>query len=230
LGLYLSQHPLQVFELYLSEKTLPIKELRPEHDGKSVAIGGAIGDVREIVTKNGKKMAFVKLEDLFGEIEVVVFPGPYQETSGIWERDKVVLVRGKVSSRGRDGSPSDELKVLVDDAREITVEQATGYQETGKKVKAPKPGVKKVAAAVAPTTAKTAPPKVYIRLENSSDQAKLISLKETIDANHGDTEVVLVLGATTSRQVIKLPGGVNRGSDAIVRLAELVGADNLKVK
>ncbi len=34
-------------------------------------------------------MAFVKLEDRFGEIEAILFPYSYQQTVGLWERDKV---------------------------------------------------------------------------------------------------------------------------------------------
>ncbi|MDB5165106.1 MAG: dnaE, partial [Candidatus Saccharibacteria bacterium] len=132
LGLYLSQHPLELFETILAEQTVPLNTIKPEHDGKSVNVGGAITDVREITTKNGQKMAFVKLEDRFGEVEVILFPGSYQRTVGLWERDRVVLIRGKVNTKGRDGLQSDEVKIMVDDAREITVQQASAYEPTGR--------------------------------------------------------------------------------------------------
>ena len=51
-------------------------------------------------------MAFVKIEDQTGEMEIILFPNALQQTIGIWERDRVVLVRGRVSTRGRDGQPS----------------------------------------------------------------------------------------------------------------------------
>ena len=234
LGLYLSQHPLSLFETFLAEKTVPIKELTGAHDGKPVTIGGAIADVREITTKNGQKMAFIKLEDLTGEIEVILFPSAYQQTVGLWERDRVVLIHGKVNGKDRDGRPSDEAKVMVDDAREITAAQAQAYQETGRKARVPK--VSKVAvkkAAMVGPGAKavaevTDPSKLYIRLENSSDTDKLMNLKQVIDSNRGGTEVILVLGA--SKQAIKLPGGFNHQSDDFGKLRELVGSDNLVLK
>jgi DNA polymerase-3 subunit alpha len=229
LGLYLSQHPLELFEKFLNEQTVPLNTLTPEHDGKSVNVGGAITDVREITTKNGQRMAFVKLEDRFGEIEIVLFPNSFQQTLGLWERDRIVLVRGKVSTRDRNGNGGSEVKVMVDDAREITAEQAANYQETGKKVKPPKAKARKGAAApVSPL--KTAEERLYIRLHNTDDERTLLILKETIDLHKGSTEVVLVLGEASAKQAIKLPGGIDAAGDGLVKLRELVGTDNLVIK
>jgi DNA polymerase-3 subunit alpha len=152
LGLYLSQHPLELFETILSEQTIPLNSIKPEHDGKAVSVGGAITEVREITTKNGQKMAFVKIEDQFGEVEAILFPNSYQQTLGLWERDRVVLIRGKVNSRDKNGQDSGEVKIMVDDGREITSQQAAAYQATGKKRKTPKPNLKAVKMAPAPAT------------------------------------------------------------------------------
>lgn len=230
LGLYLSQHPLELFETILSEQTVPLNMITPEHDGKSVSIGGAITDVREITTKNGQKMAFVKIEDRFGEMEIVLFPNSFQQTLGLWERDRVVLVRGKVSTRDRNGNGSEEVKIMADDAREITSQQASGYQETGKKIKTPKArAAAKTKKTVEPEAAAAKPlnGRLYIRLLNTSDEETLLSLKETIDHHQGQTEVVLVLGEAAAKQAIKLPGGIDAGSDGLAKLRELVGNENL---
>ncbi|HEX7368391.1 MAG TPA: DNA polymerase III subunit alpha [Candidatus Saccharimonadales bacterium] len=238
LGLYLSKHPLELFEAFLDEQTVALNSLKPEHDGRSVSVGGAVLDKREITTKNGQKMAFVKIEDRFGEVEVILFSNTYQQTIDIWDRDTVVLVRGKVSAKGRDGTMGSEVKVLADDAREVTAAQAEAYQATGRKQKpltpvkksqshpaagsAAGPGAKAVAATG------TAPQRVYIRIQDSQDQATLISLKQTLDAFRGTTDVVLVLGEASSKQVVKLPTGIDKESGAIPALRDLVGADNLK--
>jgi DNA polymerase-3 subunit alpha len=233
LGLYLSQHPLSMYEKYLAEQTVPIIELKPHHDGKGVTIGGSILDVREIVTKNGQKMAFVKLEDQHGELELILFPNAYQQTLGLWERDRIILVRGKVSAKDREGNIGEEIKVMVDDAREITAEQAQNYKETGKKVKAPAMGKKAVSTAgrksVSAATA-TAQKRVYVRLADSTNQALLLSLKQAIDEFQGDTEVVLVLGGADSKQIIKLPAKIKVGEPSIAKLRELAGATNIKIQ
>jgi len=249
LGLYLSQHPLAMFETFLIEQTMPMNAFKPEHEGRSVVIGGAINDVREITTKNGSKMAFVKLEDKFAELELILFPGAFQQTAGLWERDRVILARGKISAKDREGNIGEEIKIMVDDAREITAEQATNYQKTGKKMRPPgnrksaaeavtatKPKTfdekKKEAAqkkAVANHTALPVQERLYIRLHDSKNQELLMALKQSIDEAKGNTEVVLVLGPSESKQIIKLPVGINRDHSVIAKLESLVGADNVKI-
>lgn len=234
LGLYLSQHPLAMYQTYLAEQTVPITELKPEHDGKGVTIGGAITDIREIMTKNGQKMAFVKLEDHFGELELILFPNAYQQTTGLWQRDRVVFVRGKVSAKDREGNMGEEVKIMVDDAREITAEQAQAYQETGKKLKPP--GAKKAGSASASrpksvgSATAAAPARVYVRLADGANQALLLSLKQAIDQCPGDTEVVLVLGPPDSKQIIKLPMRMTSDDAALTKLRDLAGASNIKLQ
>jgi DNA polymerase-3 subunit alpha len=231
LGLYLSQHPLELFEKFLDEQTIALNTLKPEHDGKAVTIGGAIVDVREITTKNGMKMAFVKLEDRYGEVEVILFPNSFQQTLGLWERDRVVLVRGKVSSKDRDGKPGQEVKIMVDDAREVTTEQATAYQTTGKKKKTPAPS-KKTGSKPTKKIDEDKPladPRLYIRLKTSENENVLRSLKQTLDGNKGGTEVVLVLGEAEQKQAVKLPDRVDSNDAVLAGLRELVGAENVKL-
>lgn len=236
LGLYLSQHPLELYETFLSEHATPLNKLKPEHDGRAVNIGGSILDVREITTKNGQKMAFIRIEDQFEGIEIILFPSSYQRTAGLWERDKVVLIRGKVSAKDRDGNLGNEVKVMVDDAREVTPEQAATYQATGKKIKTPKASVKVASNPNNPASNDTisrtvAPPeRMYIRLPNTDNQEMLMTLKQTIDKYAGSTDVVLVLGDEAKKQIIKLPSGVNNTPEALVEFSELVGATNIKLQ
>jgi len=230
LGLYLSQHPLQSYETFLQEQTVPLSELKQEHDGRSVTVGGAINEFREILTKNGQKMAFVKIGDLAGETELILFPSIYQQTTGIWERDRIVLVRGKINAKDREGNLTSDIKILVDDAREVTYEQAAAYQARGKKPAVPKPKKPAVAQARAePAPTKFVEPKLYIRLAKSDNQDMLISLKEAIDAHKGSTEVVLVLGEHSQKQIIKLPMRMSAHQESLSLLGGLVGKENVKL-
>jgi DNA polymerase-3 subunit alpha len=231
LGLYLSEHPLKAYEIYLTELTMPLKELKPEMDNKTGVVGGTITAVREITTKNGQKMAFVKLADLTGEIELILFPNAYQQTTGIWERDRVVLVRGKINGRDRQtGSVLSDIKILVDEAREITEEQATTYQETGKKQKLP--SIKNAPASASKPSASISGTyqKLYIRLEQTSDHPKLLALKQVIDTNNGDTAVVLVLGPASRKQVIQLPNKTLPSDTVLSQIRELVGESAVVLK
>lgn len=229
LGLYLSQQPFEAFSAFLAEQTTPLNVLKPEHDGRAVVIGGSVADAREITTKNGQKMAFVRIEDEYGEIEAVLFPSAYQQTVGLWERDRVVLIRGKLSSKGKDGEKSDEIKLLVDDAREVTHEQAAAYQSTGRKARVPKPA-KQTKKPVGDTDApgvKLA--RLYIRIQDSADTGMLTELKTIVDRTIGEYEVVLVLGPDTQKQAVKLPVKVEVSDDILADLRQLVGEDNVKL-
>lgn len=232
LGLYLSEHPLKAFETYLAELTMPINGLKPEMDGKNVTIGGTIIDFREITTKKGQKMAFVKLADLKSEIEVILFPSVYQQTNGIWDKDKVVLVKGKINSKDREtGEIGQEVKVLADEAREITVAQADAYQARGRSVKLPSTKQTKARRVVSSASnmqksqVENPDKKLYLRLMNSEDQSQLISLKQVIDASPGSTDVVLVIGKPENKQIIKLPTGIEINENTVGQLKAIVGSE-----
>jgi DNA polymerase-3 subunit alpha len=227
LGLYLSQHPLNDYEVILSEQTLPLNSFKPEHEGKMVTVGGAILDMREIMTKKGQKMAFVKIADLSSEIELILFPSMYQQTIGIWERDRIVLVKGKINAKDRDGNITSDIKILVEDAREITPEQAAAYESTGKKKKTPKP-TKKAVQVVKMATAKPEIARLYVRMQESDDTDKLMTLKSAIDGKIGETEVVLVVGPEASKQIIRLPVRVH-AEGVMDELTQLVGAENVRL-
>ncbi|HVU59247.1 MAG TPA: DNA polymerase III subunit alpha [Candidatus Saccharimonadales bacterium] len=230
LGLYLSQHPLEAFSLFLSEQTMPLKSLDVAHDGRNVTVGGNIVDVREITTKNGQKMAFVKIEDETGEIELILFPSVLQQTLGLWERDHVILARGRLTAKDREGNLQQELKILCDDAREITHEQATAYQSTGKKREAPKANPRAAAKQAAARVTASRSTRVYIRLLKSDDHELLRSLKRAIDQQQGESEVVLVLGPDGAKQIVRLPARIRSDAAALEELQTLVGSQNVLVQ
>jgi DNA polymerase-3 subunit alpha len=236
LGLYLSSHPLSEYENFLSEKSLPFSEIKPALDGISVDLGGSITDLREITTKNGSKMAFVKLAGMDGEIELVVFPKIYLEDPDIWKRDNVILARGKLNS-GRDNGRGngDELKMLVDKAQSVSLGKAKNYQPKGKIYEIGKPKSARSSAGFSAGRSSAIPEsnakqRLYIRLENSQDQPLLMALKEKLDGYHGKTEVVLVTGPTTSKQIIKLPQTIDVNEESLRDLASVFGALNVVVR
>jgi DNA polymerase-3 subunit alpha len=214
LGLYLSHHPLSTYADFLSRKTKPIASINEKFDGKTVDVGGSITSIREISTKNGHKMAFVKLEDQTAEIELVLFPNIYQQTVDLWQRDKVIIASGKASNRAANNQTTDDFKIMVDKAREITAEDlATAAKLSDKD-----------------SNEELKSERVYIRIPDSKNQQVLLALKEVIDKFRGETEVVLVLGDDDRRQAIKLPSKINNQKEVISSLMETVGAKNVKVK
>ena len=113
LGFYLTEHPLTSY-LPTLEKKVSVRIGAIVNTPKPIVIGGIITQVKKILTKNaGQEMAFVKLDDFTGTIELVVFPGVFERTKLIWRVDQVIILKGKVSEK------EERLNVLVDDARAL---------------------------------------------------------------------------------------------------------------
>lgn len=116
LGMYVSEHPLEEYRSYLDQVAIPIRKLA-EKPNKGVMIGGVVNQIQKILTKTQKPMLFVKMEDLSGGIEVLVFPSTLKAKPEIWQEDKILLVSGRLSSK--EGA----LKFICDQAQELNSEQ-----------------------------------------------------------------------------------------------------------
>lgn len=110
LGLYISGHPLEEYTevLKLRSEIVPLHELADLPDEQSVVTVGMISGFKPIITKKGKAMSFLTLEDLTSETEVVVFPEVHEKAKQLLQNDQVVLVQGKVSHREEE-----EAKILA---------------------------------------------------------------------------------------------------------------------
>jgi DNA polymerase III subunit alpha len=231
LGLYLSHHPLDDFGAYLEEKTVPVSSLTQDQDGASCTIGGTIADVRQITTKNGQNMAFVKLEDRTGEIELVIFPNLYKDSASVWQRDNVIEVIGRVSARDKAGVLTDDIKFMPDSAKIIDLKVAQDFVPTGEKakvkIKASKSS-KKSADKGQMMSSKAH--KLYLRVIDDTKPQLLQDIKLALDEFQGSSEVVLVLGEPTKKQAIKLPFTVTIDETLTRKLADIVGATNVVVQ
>jgi len=73
-------------------------------DGQFVTIGGMIAEKTIKSTKTNKLMAFLTLEDLYGTVEVLVFPNTYEDYKPLLEEDRKIFIRGRVSLEEEDDS------------------------------------------------------------------------------------------------------------------------------
>ena len=113
LGLYLSSHPAQEYEKVIAKfATLPSK-LTSSLVGQRVKVGGAITKIHKIITRSGKPMLFVTLEDTKSKVEVLVFPRTLEQTATFWQEDKIALVSGRLDDK--EGN----FKILCESAQEI---------------------------------------------------------------------------------------------------------------
>jgi DNA polymerase-3 subunit alpha len=100
LGLYVSEHPLDSVKASLRKKTdCPIAELERRRDGEVVTVGGIVGALKSLTTKKGEPMVFMRLDDLSGSVETVVFNSVYAASRDFLETDRVLVLKGRVDHK-----------------------------------------------------------------------------------------------------------------------------------
>jgi len=101
LGFYLTNHPLAKYSSILEIFTELSSKFAEKDDESDVIVGGIVKGVKNHITKtSGKKMAFVTLEDLHGDIDVVIFSDLYAENIRYLEEDKILIIAGTISKKG----------------------------------------------------------------------------------------------------------------------------------
>ena len=100
LGIYVSEHPLHAVRDQLRRRSdCPLAELERRRDGEVVTVGGIAAAIRQTTTKKGEPMVFLRLDDLTGGVEVVVFNSVYTTARDLLELDRVLLVKGRVDHK-----------------------------------------------------------------------------------------------------------------------------------
>jgi len=116
LGLFITSHPLEGFGKVFEKKTIPIAKIFDVPVSQKVKVGGLIVAIKKVITKVGKPMLFMKLEDLTDKIEVIAFPGVIEKNPAVFQENKIVFIWGRVDNR--DGVQ----KIICEEIEEITEE------------------------------------------------------------------------------------------------------------
>ncbi len=240
LGLYISAHPLDNYDAFFEEQTIPLSSVTPNIDGHKVTIGGIITSVRTIVTKSGKKMAFVGIEDKTAESELIMFPNLYEQYGEKLAQDIVIKATGKISARDRDGNLGDEAKMIVDEIATVSDGDLDSYQSTGRKMSVPEkraPYRRKVSASASASKSSTVdyqpvvaePLKtLYLRIDDPSDTEMLLTVKTVCSDYPGETDVIMVIGR--DKKALRLPFRVSTEAGLTNKLAAAIGAEAVVVK
>ncbi len=97
LGLYMTGHPIDIYQKELSGLVnTKLASLRPEK-WKKVFAAGLVVELRSKVTKTGKRMGFMALDDKTARLEVVMGPGVFEAVRDTIKPDMVVMVEGEVA-------------------------------------------------------------------------------------------------------------------------------------
>jgi DNA polymerase III subunit alpha len=117
LGLYVSEHPLEAIKAQLRRKTdATLAELERRRDGEVVTVAGIVSALKQLTTKKGEPMVFMRLDDVLGSAEVVVFNSVYAASRELLLPDAVLVVKARIDHK------EGETKLI---ALEVTAFEAT---------------------------------------------------------------------------------------------------------
>ena len=217
LGLYISGHPLDEYKSYINKnstiRSVDINQDEDEseeaqsnleYDGKNVAMCGIFNKGKILMTKSGKNMMFATLEDLYGSVELVLFPNVFEKYENILQDDTVVKVTGKVSIKEDEKS-----KILVSNMEKI--ENATKKEQP-----------KEIIIT-----------KIYIRIPKDKFdlEDKVIGyIKDLSKEYPGDSEVYIFYDGTNKMRILNKNNFLSDISIVEDRLGKAFGKENVKIK
>jgi DNA polymerase III subunit alpha len=174
LGTYLSSHPLtEVGPALRARVDCSIAQLAGKPDGAWVTVGGIVVACKKIRTKSGNQMMFATLDDVEGQVEMLVFKADQSESAEVIQPDAIVLVRGRIDHKDRG-----ETKLVVQEAQRFEPDEAE---------------IAKAATLAPPAATPSGPFEVPIDLARWSDEL-CEELKAILEHHKGDAEVHLVVG------------------------------------
>jgi DNA polymerase-3 subunit alpha len=173
LGTYLSSHPLtEVGPALRARVDCSLAQLANKPDGGWVTVGGIVVECKKIRTKSGSQMMFATLDDVEGQVEMLVFKADEAESAAVIQPDAIVLVRGRIDHKDRG-----ETKLVVQEAQRFEPDSAE-IEKAGK---------------LAPVAAPAGPFEVPIDLSRWSD-ALCEELKAVFEHHKGEAEVFFLVG------------------------------------
>jgi len=134
LGIYVSKHPIEgVWDFLQKDITVKIQDAGEMSSGANVKVGGIITAVKKIITKKGQKMFKFVVEDLTGEMEVIVFPRESKNLADdFFLEGDIVIVAGSINRENEDEVAT--TKIFFNSIDKIDASKAIGTQSINLKL------------------------------------------------------------------------------------------------
>lgn len=250
LGYYISGHPMLQFQEKLSDlvtfsakdKFDIISGIKEENNGtasaktlkdkQSVVFAGSITKVTVKSTKSNRLMAFINVEDVYGYVEVIVFPDVYKENIDLFANDKIVVIKGTLDIRDDE----EDIKILCNeiydvqriiDNPEILKEKNHTISKNSAVLEAARPSENKEKT---DPKRQVSPEKktLYVRLDN---RMRLEELKSTVRYFYGRTPVKVYYRDTEKVEKLNDNHTIDVEDPQVVRiLSEKFGKENIVIK
>jgi DNA polymerase-3 subunit alpha len=224
LGLYVTGHPLEKYEAMLKQAVTlfsnmcdSYQELREAgiKDGQQVSVGGLIADTKTMMTKKGQLMCFLTIEDLYGKIEVVVFPRVFDEYRHVLKQDQPVVIRGKINY-------NEEAKTSVIASQIYPIGQPPN-QPLNRPVREP-------AAVYNKTPGHPARKKLVLSFDDLTEKTLINKVKAVLIKYPGPVPVVLYVRKDQMQFGANKNLWVTPGEALVGELVHILGNQNVEVK
>lgn len=228
LGMYVSGHPLSQFEKELQEKMSmdngKLNSLKEEEESylqmneTDVIMGGMIVTKTIKTTKRNEIMAFIELEDLYGAIEIVVFPQLLQKYNVILNEDNIIYVKGTLSIKEGENAKliAREIKDINDDTDFTARSYNSGRTRNVENIKAENGK------------------KLYLKIDSMSDTDTTNNIVEIAKQYPGNDSIYLYPmdeNINGKRKAYKMTGALTCICDEFINnLEKLLPKDNIKIK
>ncbi|NMS91131.1 DNA polymerase III subunit alpha [Clostridioides difficile] len=228
LGMYVSGHPLSQFEKELQEKTSidngKLNSLKEDEEAyiqmneTDAIMGGMIVNKTIKTTKRNEIMAFIELEDLYGAIEIVVFPQLLQKYNVILNEDNIIYVKGTLSIKEGENAKliAREIKDINDNTDFANRSYNSGRTKSIQNIK--------------PESGK----KLYLKINSMSDTDTTNNIVEIAKQHPGNDSIYLYPmdeNINGKRKAYKMTGILTCICDEFINnLETLLPKDNIKIK
>lgn len=200
LGLYITDHPFKEY-VGLVPASVALGDMdRAQKKSEGLVVSGVITAIKKIVTRNGKPMYFVTLEDSTGSVELVVFPRLVEQYPDVWHEHTSVIIHGTMSEK--EGMP----KILADRAEILTPDK-----------------IKELQGAIGLRH------KLWLTMPAEFTKDDMQNLKKLLDKFPGKTPVYIVINNGVERKV-KTPMTVTVSPDLADQLKKIIGEENVALK
>jgi DNA polymerase-3 subunit alpha len=207
LGTYLSSHPLaEVGPALRARVDCSLAQLGGKPDGAWVTVGGIVVDCKKIRTKSGSQMMFATLDDVEGQVEMLVFKADQAESAAVIQPDAIVLVRGRLDHKDRG-----ETKLVVQEAQRFEPDAAEIAAGAAKKV----------------TALPSGPFEVPVDVNKLGRPGFMEELKSLFEDHKGEADVHLVMQTSDGPKKLKIGEGyrVEVSPNLRYELSQLLGSD-----
>lgn len=222
IGMYFSGHPMEEYQLLCDRlcggmnigKILAAAQNDEEanqaesevHDGDKVRIAGIITARKDKTTKSNRRMAFLQLEDMYGGMEVIVFPNLYDSLSPLLKEDRMILAVCNVSMREEE-----ETKLLLESAEPLQKYAHGSVPQTGNNGKGHKNGEK-----------------LFIKM--GTQNKRVIELAASVLEKYpGDMPVVMYIADIKKSMMVPERLNVNTDERLLDELFCIFGEENVKI-